>query len=294
MTRVIPVLQILQILCFLPNLSIMDLQHRRLDLFKIIGYEKSNLSRIIAATAVVLSISCTKEIEALDNLDLSDSYTWPAPPGSVPSNKNLSVRVVEFGSGEEITNARLNFIQPSYITGLNGSVMNSWYTDSFGEVRLMPGQFPALDGYIHYYYEVDKDGYWQNGGIAMDNGNPADLFEADTVISTVNADSIVVSLFPLSWLRIHLRTVNKYDSSVGLVLYDHILKYTGYIGKYYNNIENGLILPHAGQIDTTFTIMTKGNVKNELMIALSGTNGAPITETRYVAKGDTVNWELQF
>jgi len=254
--------------------------------------KKTTLFPSMAVIVIFTSIACKKEINSVDDLnsiDLSSLYT-----GNGAGNRDLSFKVVEFGSGNKIADSKLNFILPTYIPDSVGPVQNTWYTDSSGEIRLMHGQFPPRFAYTSYYYEVEKNGYWNNGGVTLENNTPVDGFEADSVISTVNKDSLVVSLFPISWLKIHLKAVNTYDTSVSLVLYDHILKYPGYVGKYYNNIENGLILPHAGQIDTTFTIMTKGNVNNELMIALYGANGVPITETRYVAKGETVNWELQF
>jgi hypothetical protein len=257
--------------------------------------KKSIYHLLMVIIASIVMVACSKDV-----LEHIDDFTMGYGPGYSPGvPKDRKIKVLEYGSQIELRDAQLT------INGL-GSPLDSptkiyFYgtrlTDSVGEIHLKSYEIPNIGG---YYYSISKEKYWTNGGTGVDSSNPfhalVDYFEPDTIFYLAGLDSLVVSLFPNSWLKIHLKNINAYASSDSIRLYANILKKGSYFGSTNNILNFGVPPLPANNTDTTITVRTKGNVENQLIIDMA--NGIPrniiFTETRFVNRGDTLEWELLY
>jgi hypothetical protein len=266
-----------------------------IDLFyKLLTMKKSLIHSAIILLGLMTSTGCTKEqLDALDNINIDDVYTWNYGGGAP---KDLKIKVLEYGSQLELRNAELMSKSQHTAANPTGEVLGDWHTDSAGEIYLKSFERPDWQG---RYFEFSKENYWTNGGTTLDSTSTypivTDYFQITQIYNLASVDSMVVTLFPVAWISLKIRNSNIATDSATATLLVTINQDLSLNGLSTPPMNIPIELPKSNHTDTVL-IKTRGNVENRMVITIQRPGLDPIVaqHDEVIAKNGTSYWELDY
>lgn len=195
------------------------------------------------------------------------------------------IKILEYGSNVPIANATLTTnacISSSLLEGCTKyKELKSWTSEPDGTVTIFKNQV-STNGELLI---AKEENHWTLNGI----------WAVDTLIQQSTYDSLVMRMFPHSWINFHFKSINNYLAKERVRVYmqawpDNKIEF---------EIESPFIVdPLANNLDIRLIHKTYGNVRNRLVCELLDSNFNFIKnisdQTRFFAKGDSLSWIITY
>lgn len=241
---------------------------------------------ILYAFIFLVPISCNK-------YRLEPRETLPPNPPVTPTKKTPTrVKFLEYGSNIPIQDVDVKSYKCDLLDfGICSNLrqLHSWKSDKDGLIEVTEQQYRDSI----FVFDLIRSGY-AFPNITLPFGNSFETL-ADTLFSNTTYDSAVVRLFPNAWIRLHIK------DSVGYTNKEIVRSIIDVIRNVPRNNNFPPFLPEnqqAGKLDTTLIYKTYGNINNQIFLELLDESKRLIkvvySGTRFVPKGDTLNWNINF
>ncbi len=221
--------------------------------------------------AILLFINCKKEKTGND------------PVMQVVISKRI--KILEYGSNVPIANATLTTnacLSASLMWGCTAyKELKSWTSEIDGTVTIFKNQVSTNGDLLI----AKEENHWTLKGI----------WAVDTLIQQSTYDSLVMRMYPHSWIKFHFKSNSSFSAKEHLRVYMLALP----DNKIEFEIESPFIVdPLANNLDIRLTHKTYGNVKNKLVCELLDSNfnyiKTVLDQTKFFAKGDTLTWNITY
>ena len=260
--------------------------------------------RNISSKITGLSPSTTYYVRAYAINSLGTGYGDQIEFRTEQKPKDLKIKVYEFATKKYLENVEFSIDDRSY-----------GFTNALGEIIIQAKDLADRHEMLGNFPKLTKDHYWTNGekfgvgGFCQGCYAVLSSFESDTVKEEETMHTVVASLIPDAWIKIHIKNKNEYPITAKASAYlipmispkEDLLPNTVFpIGK--GSTGNLITGPYVGgfpanRMDTTMLIRTYGNMNNRIKVLLPiygvGTQSL-YDDTRFVNKGDTLKWDVLY
>jgi hypothetical protein len=194
-------------------------------------------------------------------------------------DKLIKVKIMEFQTNQPLYAAKLEYKyckEDPYGTHCETErIVKQLFSDSNG---LITYQSSILHGGVNRT-SISKDNYWLK-------------LNFDSYNSSVTEDSLTVRLYPISWLKIHLKNEKNYDTPINIVVHTYVIHDS--ISPAYSPEQN--LYMRANKADTTIICKTYGNIKNAIDAGLDSFTimREVYSNVQFLNKNDTLEAEIIF